>query len=60
MIRAGVVGVGSLGEHHARIYSEFPNVKLAGICDSDVAKGRRVAEKLRTAYFRVLRRWPPT
>jgi predicted dehydrogenase len=51
MLRVGVVGVGSLGEHHARIYSQIDDVKLAGVCDLDAGKGRRVADAYGTQYF---------
>ena len=44
-IRTGVVGVGSLGQWHARIYSEMPDVELVGVYDSD----RRRAKKLPNA-----------
>jgi len=30
-IKCGVVGVGSLGQHHARIYASLPGAGLAGI-----------------------------
>lgn len=33
MIRAGVVGVGHLGQHHARIYSGLPGCNLVGVAD---------------------------
>ena len=33
MVRAAVVGVGSLGRHHARIYKELPGVELVAVCD---------------------------
>ena len=29
-IRCGVAGTGSLGQHHARIYSTLPGAELAG------------------------------
>jgi len=32
-LRAGVIGVGSLGRHHARVYAELPGVALAGVYD---------------------------
>ncbi len=32
-LRAGVIGVGHLGRHHARIYSEIPDVELVGVSD---------------------------
>lgn len=51
MTRVAVVGVGSLGEHHARVYSELPQVELVGICDMNEAKGRRVAESFRARFY---------
>ncbi|WP_254524300.1 Gfo/Idh/MocA family protein [Natrinema caseinilyticum] len=42
-IRAGVIGVGSMGRNHARVYGELPNVDLAGITDRDEEIARRVA-----------------
>jgi predicted dehydrogenase len=46
-IRVGVIGVGHVGQHHARIYRELPGVELAGIADIDPARlqeVRKVAE----------------
>ena len=33
--RVAVVGVGALGEHHSRIYSELPEAELVSVVDSD-------------------------
>ena len=44
VIRTGVIGVGHLGYHHARIYSELDGVQLVGVVDVDEAKRVRVAE----------------
>lgn len=33
-IRVGIVGVGSIGKNHARIYSELPGVKFSAILDT--------------------------
>jgi UDP-N-acetylglucosamine 3-dehydrogenase len=35
MIRAAVVGVGSMGRHHARVYAELDGVELVAIADPD-------------------------
>lgn len=44
IIRVGVVGVGSLGQHHARNYAGIDGVKLT--CVSDVSeKGKEVADR---------------
>lgn len=34
-IRAGIVGVGSIGKNHARIYSELPGVNFSAILDTN-------------------------
>jgi predicted dehydrogenase len=44
-IRVGVVGVGALGQHHARVYAGLPNVRLAGVCDRDQARAQDVASR---------------
>lgn len=44
-VRVGVIGVGYLGQHHARIFSGFDGVQLAGVADSDSAKAREIADK---------------
>jgi predicted dehydrogenase len=51
-MRAGVIGVGHLGRHHARIYNELPWTRLIGICDIDRGNGREIAEWLNVKYFK--------
>lgn len=36
MLRTGVIGTGAMGQNHARIYSELPDVELVGIADIDM------------------------
>ncbi|MBN1493318.1 MAG: Gfo/Idh/MocA family oxidoreductase [Candidatus Omnitrophica bacterium] len=43
-IRAGVVGVGSLGQHHVRILKSLPNVELVCICDTDKKAAQQLSE----------------
>ncbi|MFO7833493.1 MAG: Gfo/Idh/MocA family oxidoreductase, partial [Halohasta sp.] len=31
----GVIGVGSMGQHHARVYQELPSAELVGVADVD-------------------------
>ena len=38
MIKVGVVGIGSMGRNHARIYSELEDVELMGVSDIDENK----------------------
>lgn len=42
-VRAGVFGVGSLGQHHARIYAERPECELVGVYDSDADRAAEIA-----------------
>nr|WP_246279843.1 Gfo/Idh/MocA family oxidoreductase [Natronomonas salina] len=45
MINAGVIGVGSMGQHHARVYRELPGVDLVGVYDVDHDQAMAVAEE---------------
>lgn len=37
-LKVGVVGVGHLGQHHARIYRELPGIQFVGVFDTDPKK----------------------
>lgn len=50
-LRVGVIGVGHLGQHHARIYSGMKEAELAGICDINPARARKIAKKYRTSDY---------
>ena len=43
-ISIGVAGVGAIGQNHARVLSQLPGVKLAGIYDIDQARAAELAE----------------
>ena len=45
-LKVGVVGVGSLGFHHARILRDVPGVQLVGVHDSNPARLAQVAAEL--------------
>lgn len=45
MINVAVIGVGSIGTHHARIFSEIEGANLVGIVDTDTAKAQELALK---------------
>lgn len=42
-IEVGVVGVGHLGRHHARLYAALPGAKLVAVADRDLERARAVA-----------------
>lgn len=50
-LRCGVVGVGSLGQHHARNYSELEHTQLVGVFDSNAARAKEIADKFRCKVF---------
>lgn len=52
MINVGVIGVGYLGQHHARIYSELDNVRLAAVVDLDMEKAGEIAERYGCTAYR--------
>jgi predicted dehydrogenase len=43
VVRAGVIGVGALGRHHARVWSDAPGARLVGVHDRDAARAAEVA-----------------
>jgi predicted dehydrogenase len=51
-MKAGVLGVGSLGYHHARILREVPGAEMAGVYDDDAARREKVAAELGVRAFR--------
>jgi predicted dehydrogenase len=46
-----VAGVGSLGQHHARIYGTLPGVELAGVYDTSSARAAEISAKLGCRSF---------
>jgi predicted dehydrogenase len=47
----GVIGVGALGQHHARHLARLNEVRLVGVCDIDAGRAGKVAAELGTAAF---------
>jgi len=50
-IQCGVVGVGSLGQHHARIYASLPGAELAGIYETSDARAAEICAKFNCRRF---------
>lgn len=50
-VRVGVIGVGHLGQHHARLYGSLPGAFLVGIVDADARRAKEVAERVGTAVY---------
>lgn len=50
-LKVAVIGVGHMGRHHARLYSEMPNVELVAVVDTNELVARDTAKKLNTNYY---------
>lgn len=50
-MKVGVIGVGAMGRHHARIYSELKGVELVGVSDLSVEAGEKIASEYDTHFF---------
>jgi predicted dehydrogenase len=53
-VRVGVVGVGALGQHHARVYAALPGVRLVGVHDLEMSRAATVAARHECPAFRSL------
>jgi len=50
LLKMAVVGTGALGRHHARILSEFDDVRLVAVADTNPDSGRAVADACGTQW----------
>ncbi len=44
-LRVGVIGVGHLGQHHARLYASLPGSRLIGLVDADASRAKLIADR---------------
>jgi predicted dehydrogenase len=54
-LRVGVIGVGHLGQHHARLYASLPGATLVGVVDLDRARSKLIADRNGTTAYSDLR-----
>jgi predicted dehydrogenase len=50
-IKAGVIGVGYLGQFHAEKYAKMEEVELVGVVDIDKPRAKEIAKRYRTQPF---------
>jgi UDP-N-acetylglucosamine 3-dehydrogenase len=50
-LNVAVIGVGNMGQHHARVYSEMPEVNLVAVCDTDIKKSEEIAKKYNCLFY---------
>lgn len=53
-VRCGVAGVGSLGQHHARIYASLPGAELAGIYEMNDGRAAEICARHSCRRFATL------
>lgn len=51
-VRLGVVGVGSMGQHHARVIASLSGAQLVGVADYDFEKASQIATAFGVRAFR--------
>jgi predicted dehydrogenase len=51
MIRVAVIGAGTFGREHARVYSEVAGAHLVAVCDIDQSRGRSAAERYGATFI---------
>ena len=52
MLNVAVIGLGNMGKHHVRTYSEIDKVKLVAVSDIDEEKGKSAAEKFKCRFYK--------
>ena len=50
-LKVGVIGVGALGRHHARLYAQSPNAEVVGIFDVQKANAEKVGAEFNLAVY---------
>jgi UDP-N-acetylglucosamine 3-dehydrogenase len=50
MIKVGVVGLGQMGQHHVRLYSQM-NCELVGVADQNAERAKELGEKYQVPYY---------
>ena len=48
-VRTGVIGVGSMGSNHARVYDKIS--KLVGVADSNASQAQKISELYGVDYY---------
>jgi predicted dehydrogenase len=51
LLRIAVIGVGHLGQHHARLLAGMDNVELVGVVDTKAGRAEEIAAKYGTRAF---------
>ena len=50
-VKVGVIGIGNMGWHHARVLSLLRDADLIGVADPDAERGRLATEQFGCQWF---------
>jgi len=50
-LKVGVIGVGHLGQHHARLYHQLEDCQLVGIADINESRAKEIADRFQTRAY---------
>ena len=51
MLKAAVIGVGSMGRNHARVYREMDEVQLVGVADNNEETAKKIGTSYSVPYY---------
>lgn len=51
MLKAAVIGVGSIGQNHARVYREMDGAQLVAVVDANAASAARIGARLNVPHY---------
>ncbi|MBU4274301.1 Gfo/Idh/MocA family oxidoreductase [Patescibacteria group bacterium] len=51
ILKVGVIGIGNMGRHHARIYSQLIGVSLKAVADISATAGRVIAKRYNCKFY---------
>ena len=52
-VKVGVIGIGNMGWHHARVLSLLRDADLVGVADPDAERGKLATEQFGCRWFAV-------
>jgi len=55
-LKVAVIGVGAMGQNHARVYADMPDVSLIAVADQDEAAAAEVAYRYHSQHYQDYRR----
>jgi predicted dehydrogenase len=51
MLKAAVIGVGSIGQNHARVYREMDGAELVGVADANAGSATKIGNRLNVPFY---------